>query len=236
MNKFVFLFFSMALTFSTTGQESIYNELLEKHVTNSGLVDYALLKKEEHKLDRYLSYLNTTAPKAFWNENKSKAFWINAYNAYTLKLILKNYPITSILNVKKKEKTAWTIPFAFINQKAFTLDEIEHSILRKNYTDPRIHVGINCASISCPKLFNKAFTEQNIEDSLEQLMTEFINDASKNKITKDTVVVSSIFKWFLEDFTKTKPLKSYLNTFSKNKISTKTKIAYLNYDWGLNSK
>lgn len=236
MNKFVFLFFSMALTFSITGQESIYNELLEKHVTNSGLVNYASLKKEEHKLDRYLRYLNATAPKAFWSENKSKAFWINAYNAYTLKLILKNYPITSILEIKKNEKTAWTIPFAFINQKAYTLDEIEHSILRKNYTDPRIHVGVNCASISCPKLFNKAFTEQNIEDSLEQLMTAFINDASKNKITKDTVVVSSIFKWFLEDFTKTKPLKSYLNTFSKTKISAKTKIAYLPYDWGLNSK
>jgi hypothetical protein len=209
---------------------------LQKHVSNTGVVDYESFKKDESKLDNYISFLEKTSPANSWSKNKQKAFWINVYNAYTIKLILENYPLKSILDIKKKGETAWTIPFVKVDNTTYTLDHIEHEILRKTLFDPRIHVGVNCASSSCPKLGNIAFTEQNIEASLEQLMTAFINDSSRNKLSKNTIEISPIFEWFQEDFTKNGTLIDYLNRYSKTKINLNAKVSYLKYDWSLNSK
>ena len=118
----------------------------------------------------------------------------------------------------------------------YSLDYIEHEILIKTLFDPRIHVGINCASRSCPKLSNIAFTEENIEPTLEALMSGFINDPYKNKITETAVRISSIFKWFAKDFTKNTTLIYYLNKYSKTKINLDAKTSYLKYDWSLNEK
>jgi hypothetical protein len=224
------------LGFQTQAQTAIFNELLQKHVSNTGVVDYESFKKDESKLDNYISFLEKTSPANSWSKNKQKAFWINVYNAYTIKLILENYPLKSILDIKKKGETAWKIPFVKVDNTTYTLDHIEHEILRKTLFDPRIHVGVNCASGSCPKLGNIAFTEQNIEASLEQLMTAFINDSSRNKLSKNTIEISPIFEWFQEDFTKNGTLIDYLNRYSKTKINLIAKVSYLKYDWSLNSK
>jgi hypothetical protein len=200
------------------------------------VVDYESFKKDESKLDNYISFLEKTSPANSWSKNKQKAFWINVYNAYTIQLILENYPLKSILDIKKKGETAWKIPFVKVDNTTYTLDHIEHEILRKTLFDPRIHVGVNCASSSCPKLGNIAFTEQNIEASLEQLMTAFINDSSRNKLSKNTIEISPIFEWFQEDFTKNGTLIDYLNRYSKTKINLIAKVSYLKYDWSLNSK
>ncbi|MGY8909948.1 MAG: DUF547 domain-containing protein, partial [Flavobacteriales bacterium] len=215
---------------------SIFNDLLQKHVTEDGIVDYKSFKTDEPKLDTYLSYLTKTTPANSWSENKQKAFWINAYNAYTIKLILENYPLKSIMDIKQDGKTAWKISFAKVGGKTYTLDHIEHEILRKNLFDPRIHVGVNCASGSCPKLGNEAFTEENVHANLEELMKEFINDSSRNKITNNKVQISSIFDWFKEDFTKNGSVIDYLNKYSNTEISSNAKISYLKYDWSLNNK
>ena len=160
--KKLLLLLIIVLTFSQGyAQTSIFNDLLQKNVTEDGIVDYKSLKENEAKLDSYITYLEKTSPEKSWSENKQKAFWINAYNAYTVKLILENYPLKSIMNIKKKGKDAWNIPFAKVGNKTYTLNHIEHEILRKNFNDPRIHVGVNCASGSCPQLGNFAFTEQN---------------------------------------------------------------------------
>ena len=217
-------------------QTSIYNDLLQKHVTKDGIVDYKSFKADEAKLDTYISYLEKTTPASSWSENKQKAFWINTYNAYTIKLILENYPLKSIMDIKQDGKTAWKIPFAKVGGKTYTLDYIEHEILRKNLFDPRIHVGVNCASVSCPKLGNIAFTEENIDANLEKLMKEFINDSSRNKITNNKVQISSIFDWFKEDFTKNGSVIDYLNKYSNTEINPNAKISYLKYDWSLNNK
>jgi len=225
-----------SLTFAqANAQTAIFNDLLQEHVTADGFVDYTSFNKE--KLERYLSYLERTSPEVTWSENKQKAFWINAYNAYTIKKILEYDPLISIVDIKENNQTAWKIPFAKVGGKTYTLDYIEHEILRKNLFDPRIHVGVNCASNSCPKLGNVAFTEENVEATLEKLMEAFINDSTKNKITENKIQISSIFDWFEEDFIKNgTTVAAYLNTYSKTTINKKIAIHYLKYDWSLNGK
>ena len=235
--KKILLSLIILLTFSQGyAQTSIFNDLLQKHVTKDGIVDYKSFKNNEAKLDSYISYLEKTSPEKSWSKNKQKAFWINAYNAYTIKIILKNYPLKSIMDIKEEGKTAWKIPFAKVGGKTYTLDHIEHQILRKDFSDPKIHVGVNCASGSCPKLSNKAFTEQNVEAELNRLMKDFVNDTTRNKISEKKVQISSIFDWFKDDFTKKGSVIDFLNTYSETKISPKAKISFLKYDWTLNGK
>lgn len=217
-------------------QTSIFDSLLQKNVDKTGRVDYQSLKNNETLLDNYLAYIQNNEPTKDWSSNKKKAFWINTYNAYTIKIILNNYPLKSIRDIKIDGKTAWKIPFVKVGQKRYTLDQIEHEILRKKFNDPRIHVGINCASVSCPRLWNFAFTEDNIAYSLDNLMKVFINDTTRNKISKNNVALSEIFNWFSKDFIKNGTIISYLNTYAAIKISEKASIKYLTYDWSLNKK
>ncbi|MEZ7946317.1 MAG: DUF547 domain-containing protein [Flavobacteriaceae bacterium] len=217
-------------------QTSIFDSLLQKNVDKTGRVDYQSLKNNETLLDNYLAYIQNNEPTKDWSSNKKKAFWINTYNAYTIKIILNNYPLKSIRDIKIDGKTAWKIPFVKVGQKRYTLDQIEHEILRKKFNDPRIHVGINCASVSCPRLWNFAFTEDNIASSLDNLMKVFINDTTRNKISKNNVALSEIFNWFSKDFIKNGTIISYLNTYAAIKISEKASIKYLTYDWSLNKK
>lgn len=217
-------------------QTSIFDSFLQKNVDKTGRVDYQSLKNNETLLDNYLAYIQNNEPTKDWSSNKKKAFWINTYNAYTIKIILNNYPLKSIRDIKIDGKTAWKIPFVKVGQKRYTLDQIEHEILRKKFNDPRIHVGINCASVSCPRLWNFAFTEDNIASSLDNLMKVFINDTTRNKISKNNVALSEIFNWFSKDFIKNGTIISYLNTYAAIKISEKASIKYLTYDWSLNKK
>lgn len=228
----------VCITFFTNSfsQTSIFNSLLKKHVDSKGNVNYKAFKKDEVKLNTYLNHLDKTSPKKNWSAAKTKAFWVNAYNAYTIKLILDNYPLKSILKIKKKGKDAWNISFAKVGGKTYTLNHIEHKILRKDFNDPKIHVGVNCASGSCPQLGNFAFTEANYETKTDELMKKFINDPKRNKISEKKVQLSKIFEWFKGDFTKKGDLIDFLNKYSDAKISSKAKVKFLEYDWSLNGK
>tara|TARA_B110000261_G_scaffold131385_1_gene147495 strand:- start:466 stop:1179 length:714 start_codon:yes stop_codon:yes gene_type:complete len=237
MRKLSLFIVAILLVMKANSQTAIFNDLLQKHVTNEGVVDYK--KFNGPKLKKYLNYLEKTTVDVSWSNNKKKAFWINAYNAYTIYLIihaLNTEKIKSITDIKKEGKTAWKIPFVNVGGIKYSLDYIEHEILRKTLFDPRIHVGVNCASGSCPKLGNTAFTEENIEATLAQLMKDFINDTSRNKISKKKVQISSIFNWFQKDFTNNSSLIDYLNKYSETKINSNAKISYLKYDWSLNGK
>ena len=230
---FSFLFL---IALNLQAQTQNYNTLLQKHVDEKGNVDYKSFKSDEVQLANYISYLEKTMPAKNWSADKTKAFWINAYNAYTLQIILENYPLKSIMKIKRKGKDAWNIPFAKVGGKNYTLNHIEHEILRKDFDDPRIHVGLNCASMSCPQLGNFAFTEANIESELERLMTLFINDSSRNIITEKKIEISKIFDWFKGDFIKNGSLIDCFNNYSTTKINKKAKIRFLEYDWNLNGK
>lgn len=235
MKKILVFIFTLLIT-NAFAQSSDFNDLLKAYVDKDGNVNYKSLKENENKLGSYLASLERTSPKESWSDNKKKAFWINVYNAYTIKIILDNYPLKSITAIKKEGKTAWKYPFAIVGGKKYTLDYIEHEILRKNFKDPRIHVGVNCASGSCPKLANVAFTESNVESELERLMKEFVNDPTRNKLSKKKVEISEIFNWFKGDFTSNGSVIDYINKYANEPINKKAKIKYLPYDWSLNGK
>ena len=206
-----------------------WNDLLQKHVSNNGNVDYKGFKKDQEALDSYLDVLSKNLPKKSWSKDAVLAYWINTYNAFTVKLILDNYPLKSI----KKIDSPWDAAFINLGNKKYSLGEIEHKILRK-MSEPRIHFAINCASYSCPNLSNEAYSEENIQTQLEKAAKSFINDKTKNSITANNIEISSIFDWFTGDFKKKGTLIEFLNKYSSVKINAKAKISFKEYNWNLN--
>lgn len=237
MKKIITLFvllLTATVTQSQT-QNEVFDALLKTYVKD-GKVDYKGLRKNKAVLDIYLKSLENTIPLKKWSSKKAKAFWMNAYNAYTIKLIIDSYPLKKVTDIKRKGRNAWKIPFAKIGKKTYSLDYIEHKILRRWHDDPRVHVGINAASTSGPKFVNFVFTEKNINTKLEALMKSFINDTERNKISITKVEVSKIFEWYQEDFTSSISLVDYINKYSAIKVNDNAEISYLTYDWTLNDK
>ena len=209
---------------------SKFGMLLKKYVSASGNVDYAAFKKDIKQLDAYLKQLSANVPQKNASKNVRLAYWMNAYNAFTIKLILNKYPVNSIKDISGKP---WGIKFIQLGGKTYDLNTIEHEILRK-MGDPRIHVGINCASVSCPKLLNRAFHPESVDKDLDLLAREFLRDKSKNQIRPDEIKISKIFSWFKNDFTQNGGLIDWINKYSEVKVKTNAKINYLEYDWNLN--
>lgn len=219
-----------------------FDSLLRKHVNTEGWVDYEGFIKDSALLNSYLSLLSKGYPSdKNWNKNEQKAYWINAYNAFTIKLICDHYPLESIKDIKKGVpfvSDTWAIDFITIEGKKYNLNNIEHGILRPKYNDPRIHAAVNCASKSCPKLLNEAFTAEKLDAQLDMVMKTFINDETRNKIkSAKKVELSKIFTWFSGDFKKDNPsVIAFINKFSNIKIDEKADISYLDYDWKLNKQ
>lgn len=237
MKRVILIFIVLTASASITGQNiKVYEALLKTYVTADGKLDYKGLRKSKAVLDLYLKQLEQTIPTEKWSSKKAKAFWINAYNAYSIKLIIDSYPLKKLTDITIKGKNAWKIPFARIGNTNYSLDYIEHRILRRWHDDPRIHVGMNAGSLSGPRFPNYAFTADNIDDKLEQLMKAFINDVSKNKISLTKVEVSKVFEWYQEDFTIENTLIDYINKYSNSIVNDNAIISYLPYDWTLNDK
>ena len=157
------------------------------------------------------------------------AFWINAYNAFTVDLIIKHYPVTSI----KEIKNPWKQRLWKLGNKTYSLEEIEHDILRK-MNEPRIHFAIVCASYSCPKLQNKAFIAEDLETQLTTATKEFLADKNRNEISENSIELSKIFSWFSKDFTENGTLIEFLNQYSIVQISPNAKKRFKDYNWALN--
>ncbi len=206
-----------------------WNALLAKHVSKDGTVNYKGFKQDKIALRAYLKALGTNMPTETWTYEDKLAYWLNVYNAFTVKLIIDNYPIKSIKDIKDP----WDLRFFKLGVKWYTLNDVEHRVLRK-MKDPRIHFGINCASISCPPLLNKAFTAKNVGQELEKLTIAFINDPKQNTITPNKIEISKIFSWFAKDFKRKGSLVSFLNKYSKITINTTAKKSFKPYNWSLN--
>jgi hypothetical protein len=218
-----------------------WNTLVQSFVSDAGFVDYKGFKSKETDLDNYLNMLTDNSPQLSWTNNQKIAFWINAYNAFTVKLILKNYGVASIKDIKTGAQTSpWKIPFFKIGTDDFTLDRIEHEILRKEFQEPRIHFSIVCASYSCPKFRNEAFIADKLEEQLEDQTSDFINDPDKNSLSQSPIGVSSLFQWYWDDFsvyfTNKSSLLNWINKYSKTVINVNDEIEYLPYNCALNGK
>lgn len=228
----------VSLNYANPVQHGEWDSLVKKHVAQDGMVDYAGFLKDKKALQHYVDYLSTHQPTAKWSKNEKLAYWINAYNAFTVKLIVDHYPIKSIKDIKKGipfVNSVWDIPFIPMGKEKVDLNYIEHSILRKEFKDPRIHAAINCASFSCPLLRNEAYTAHQIDGQLEDAMRKFINDPQRNQIEKSSVKISKIFSWFSGDFKLNgASVIDYLNKYAKKSIDYNAKMDYLDYDWDLN--
>ncbi len=239
-----------------------FDDLLKKHVTyisggNASQLSYAGVLRDHAALTAYLNSVSAVSEATYksWNKNQQLAFLINAYNAYTIELILTKYPnLKSIRDLGGAFTKPWSIKFFKLFGKEMTLDGIEHDMIRAEgvFNDPRIHVGVVCASIGCPMLRNEAFTAEKVDAQLDDGMRRFLSDKSRNRYNagKKTLEISKIFDWYKKDFTKGykgfTSLEATLGKYADNlsadtaaqaEIKTgKVDISYLDYDWNLNDK
>jgi len=250
---------------------SSYNNLLNQYVDDDAKVNYQGFIDQTAEFTAFLRTLGSVDENDFqtWTEEQKLAFWINAYNAFTIKAIIDHYPIkrsfslvglfyapsNSILQIKG----VWTkLQFRAVG-RTVTLEEIEHEILRKEFNEPRIHMAINCASISCPDLSSEAYTSGKLEEQLTEASIDFVNNPQKGVLVNmknGKVKLSKIFKWFGEDFIKSYGNNNLFNNYSLKEnavlnfsadyinsdetkeylMNNKLKIGYLGYDWHLNEQ
>lgn len=206
------LFFVAALAHAQSFDHNYaaWDGLVRKHVkwlpdNKQSRVDYAAFAKDRAELKQVLDALSAV-PKAIfdgWSKEQRMAFLINAYNAFTVELILSKYPdLKSIKDLGSFVQSPWKKKFFTLLGEERHLDWIEHEQLRPNYADPRVHAAVNCASIGCPALRNEAFSAQKLDAQLEDGMRRFMGDRTRNRIKDGKLEVSAIFKWFREDFEK----------------------------------
>ena len=209
----------------------LWDELLIKHVSRTGKVDYRGFQKDAKDLSTYINMLKMGYSRIEeYSKQKKLAYWINAYNALTVDLIIRNYPLNSI----KDLKDPWDQRLWKFGDKWLNLNDIEHQILRK-MDEPRIHFAIVCASESCPKLQYKAFTSENLETLLTTATKEFLSNTSKNEISENEIKLSKLFRWFKKDFEQNGSLVDFLNQYSDITISDNAKKSFKDYNWDLNN-
>jgi hypothetical protein len=235
--------------------EEDYADVLKTYVDSSGRVDYEKLKNERQKLDKFNAAIGSVPSTTYEprTDEEKIAFLINAYNSLTLEAIIDNYPTKSIRDIpgvwdRKK--------FRVIGQE-MTLNDIEHQVLRQKFNEPRIHMALVCASIGCPKLRTEPYTGEKLNAQLDEQTRGFLTNPDNFRIDRESkrVYVSSIFKWFGEDFEKSYGKKenfenlngketAFLNFISQylspaaGEYLTQGgyQVSYLDYDWSLNAK
>ncbi len=217
---------------------SLFGDLLGKYVKD-GRVDYAGFKSEQAKLDQYLSALEKIDPEAL-ARNEQFAFFINSYNAWTIKLVLTGYPgLKSIKDLGSIFQSPWSKEIVRIHGKTLTLDDIEQKILRPRFKDPRVHFAINCASKSCPPLGSEPYRGAALDAQLDKATRDFVNAPGNYRLEGDTLWVSSIFKWYAEDFNNDPAgfYAKYAGPSLKKALDergNRIEVKYLDYDWSLN--
>lgn len=235
-----------------------WDALLKRHVRwieqgHASVVDYAGMARERALLDRYLATLSAVDRAAFdrWPKQEQLAFLINAYNAFTVQLILSRYPaLASIKDLGGLFQLPWKKAFVPLLGQTRSLDDIEHGLIRGSgrYRDPRVHFAVNCASIGCPALRPQAYVAEGLEVQLEDQARRFLGDRSRNRFADGRLVVSPIFKWYREDFEQDDrgghTLPAFLARYARELGLTETQanalgagridITFGDYDWRLN--
>jgi len=222
---------------------NLWAKVLKDHVNDQGMVNYTKLKENRTDLDKIVKQIGKTHITEM-SRNEKKAFWINAYNALTMNLIVDKYPLKfgGIRTINWGQP--WKIKMKAANRE-ISLGEIEHEILRKwDPADPRVHFVLNCASIGCPKLPNKPFDPQRLDQQLHFETKRFINDHEKVKLDREENILyhSELFNWYEDDFLvvandKLGYIKRYLNKEDRAFLESHDVILKkIKYDWGLNKQ
>lgn len=230
--------------------DALFTKLLSDHVAD-GRVDYAALTSDP-RLERYLAWLSVTDPESLTSQGRL-ALWINAYNAYTLKLIADNYPLESINDLHAggrlfafaTRRTAWDLRFVVVGGETYSLNDIEHEIIRKRFDDFRIHFALVCAARSCPPLRGEAYTAARLGTQLDDQARLFLSETDKNRfdIQSRTAWLSPILKWYRGDFGGDDDalLRAIAPFVSDATVRTRLeaapgewRIEHTRYDWSLN--
>nr|PJZ91846.1 hypothetical protein CH379_16400 [Leptospira ellisii] len=225
--------------FAFDHSHSAFETELKRHVKGDR-VDYSSWKKNRTGLDLYLRTLSELTPTEFerFTDSEKLAFWINAYNAFTVRLILDREPVRSIRDIERFGGGPWKLEFFSVFGVTRNLDWIEHEILRKEFSEPRIHFAINCASLSCPPLSKEAYKAARLEAQLTRAAERFLSDPARNRYdsSRKILYLSKIFHWFRSDFVREFPdLRTFYNVHSGlAPVPSAAEIHFLNYDWGLN--
>lgn len=251
MRFVVFLSIILSLFHSTSAlstfdhQYQAYAKLLKTYVVKEGaqtLVDYQSLKENKRDLEKVTILFSSLDKKQFesLSKNQKLAFLINTYNLFTLKLIVDNYPLKSIKDIGSFFSGPWSKPIVTILGEKYTLDNIEHDMIRRDFKEPRIHFAVNCASIGCPSLYLDPFTAEKIDSQLEEAATNFLKNREKNYFDskEKKLYLSKIFKWYGSDWEKMtgKPFLTFIKRILKEIPDQEVKTSFLEYDWSLNEK
>lgn len=216
-------------------------------------VNYEQFSSQREKLKNYLNRLSAIDRREFdsWSADDQLAFLINAYNSWTIELILTRYPdLDSIKELGSFLQSPWKKSFILLLGERRSLDAIEHKLIRGSgrYNDPRIHFAVNCASIGCPALRREAYRGKDLQRQLYEATSLFLQDRSRNRLRGRALEVSSVFKWYREDFEKgwhsVTSLEQFFTDHAENLQLTEAesaqvlagtiKLKFLNYDWKLN--
>ena len=220
----------------------LFDQVLQEYADEAGQVNYTKLKANPEKLEKYLDLL-AVANLTELSYNAQLAFWVNAYNALVIKGVIDHYPTTSVRKIKWFGGFFYRLKFQVAGQ-TYSLNQIEHDIIRTEFVDPRVHFVLVCASTSCPPLANSAFSAETIEERLETATFNFIQNPDKVRIdrSKREVHLSKIFKWYKNDFNEGYDgvadfLADYLPPEDADFVSANdVKFHYMDYDWTLNDK
>ena len=223
-----------------------WDTLLHQYVDTQGRVNYSRWKQEQPQaINQWLKNLEPQNHLSNLNPDEALALWINLYNAFTISAILENYPIRSI-QPKILGIPNWIAFLGFFLKPAYSfagkhysLNQIEHGILRREFREPRIHFALVCASIGCPLLRNSAYEPAQVRQQLEEDASRFINNPHKVRYDAQTgrLYCSKIFKWYQKDFLQVSPsIPEYIRSYLQIEvpIDASTPISYLHYDWNLN--
>ncbi len=227
----------------------LWTTALQMYVKD-GVVDYAALKAGDGPIQSYLANLREIPADKFDALPRADrlAYWINAYNAFTVRLILDHYPVKSIKDIGGLFRSPFGKEFIELRNlrpKSLSLDDIEHGVLRPQFADPRVHFAIVCASKGCPPLRSEAFRAEVLEAQLDDQARRFLADRGKNRVDVEakTLHLSPIFKWFREDFEKSAgSVPKFVARFLEEKTAAAIgdgkgwEIEYTDYDWTLNGK
>ena len=249
---FIFMVFSFSIHSPAHAKSFDFSDwdiLLGKYV-EADLIDgislnsvsYGKLRLDPvfHKLNNRLSLFS---PSKLITDNEKLAFWINVYNIFAVKIVLNNYPLKSIKDVGGFFKSVWKVKAGIVGGKKYSLDEIEHGILRK-MGDPRIHTAIVCASISCPNLSKKSYSSKNLNKQLDIQMKDFLANPNKGmRINMNEqprgISLSPIFNWFAKDFKSSGGVRNFISPYVSEKNRNVIKnpqysISYMDYNWAIN--
>ncbi len=222
-----------------------FTNILQKYVSapdGQGLThfNYSGLKAhiaDKAALDRYIDGLGQVNP-ASLPDNAQIAFYANLYNAVTVQVIVDNYPVSSIRKLGPLTTGPWKKKLLKIKGQPASLNDVEHEILRKQFPSPYIHYMVNCASVGCPNLFGKAWEASTLQEKRKAAAAAYINSPRGVQITPKGLKISSIYKWFKEDFGgkagTLKHIRQYAGPELAAAIDNGAKVVDYGYDWSLN--